>query len=109
MDTGDLQAIARADDLPYVCAVVLAALAERDAGREVLNFNTLDVVLDCDLGTVLIQDALSSETPDLQATVGRFKDVATPLTDSQMISDAIARRRREPAERGVWPLPPAAD
>lgn len=61
-----------------MCAVVLSALAEREAGLEILNFNTLDVVLDCDQGTVLIQDALASETPALKASVGHFKDVATP-------------------------------
>jgi len=68
MDEADLRAIAGADDLSHMCAVVLAALADREKGREVLNFNTVDVVLDRDEGTVLVQDVLDSDAASLRAS-----------------------------------------
>ena len=106
MDEADLRAIAGADDLSHMCAVVLAALADREKGREVLNFNTVDVVLDRDEGTVLVQDVLDSDAASLRASVVRFKELAAGLTDPQKVSDAIARRRRAQEERRVWDMPP---
>lgn len=105
MDEADLRAIAGEGDLSYMCAEVLA-LADREEGREVLNFNTVDIVVDWNEDTVLVQDVLDSDTASLRASVVRFKELAAVFTDPQKVLDARARRRREQEERRVWEMPP---
>jgi hypothetical protein len=109
VDESELRALAWADDLPQVCAVVLAAIEDREAGREVLTFNTVDVALNCDEGTLLIQDVLDADTPALQISIERFTEVATRLTGPQQVADAVARRDQLRAETHVWPMPPTAE
>jgi hypothetical protein len=109
VDESDLRAIAWADDLPEVCAVSLAAIGDREAGREVLTFNTVDVVLDCDEGTLVIEDILDANTPALEMSIELFTDLATRLTEPQHVADAAARRAQSRAEQRVWPMPPGTE
>lgn len=109
MDESDLRGLASADDLAQICAVTLAALDDRERGREVLNFNSVDVVLDLDENTVLFQDILGTDTPDVHMSIEGFKEVATRFAGPQEVAVALERRRQREAQRRVWPMPTSGE
>lgn len=87
------------DEVAFVCAEVLTVLELREQGQEVLQFNLVDVTVDCDAGRVTVESCLAIDNlPVVSMSVDRFVEVATPFAESRSAEDRD-RSRREHEER----------
>ena len=90
MEEAELRAVMlnAEDELAFVCAEVLAVLELRDQGQELLQFNLVDVTVDCDERRVTVETCLAIEDlPVVSMSADRFVEVATPLAELRSQED----------------------
>lgn len=108
VDDADLRAVMlnAEDELAVVCASVLNVIESREQGRELLEFNLVDVTVDCDGRVVTVETCLAiDDLPVVSMSHDQFIELARPFSEllSQEERNRL-KRERQGRLRG-WPLP----
>jgi hypothetical protein len=78
-------------------------------GKEDLNFNVVDVSVDCDEHAVSVERVIDLGLPAARLSTERFKEVATPLAEPRSEDEREQWRRKWVERSPAWPMPGPTD